>query len=220
VKGGLAIVADDSQLPNGPTYPAILNVDGDTSITGNMNVAGTLSCQGNIRVGDELTDYIQAPNFNLVLPTFCPAQLFSQNINNYGNTAVAIDFAVVGGAAFAALLFQKTNIQLTASYLIGNTDTENNVISNFYFKGCSQADLDAGQPWGTNTFRNLGQNIFVPPSVGDAFVSGTQIAILTQNTHYRTTDRYIICFYQIFTGGRTFAFVNNGNNILSILGMF
>jgi hypothetical protein len=220
VKGGLAIVTDDSLQPFGPTFPATLNVDGDTGITGNLNVTGTITCQGNIRVGDALEDYIQAPNFNLVLPIFFPTQLFPVNINQYGNTVFAIDFNSVGGAAFAALLYQKTTVQVTASYLIGNTDTNNNVISNFFFKGCSQAELDAGFPYGTNTFRNLGQNIFVPPSVGDSFVTGTQYAYLRQGTHYRATDRYFICFYQIQTGGRTFAFVNNGNNILSILGMF
>jgi hypothetical protein len=223
VRGELNVLPDDSQFP-APAFPASLLVQGNTNLQGDAAVIGNMTVGGNITVGgggDVLQDYILSPNFNLALPINYGNILFpGSTVNDYGNFTTFLDFSDVGGAAFAAFLFQKTTIQVTASYLLASTDTNNNVISNFYFKGCTQADINAGFPFGTNSFRSLKQGLFLPPSIGDSFITGTQLCYMRQGTNYRATDTHLVIFYQNTAAGRTFAVCFNGNNTVNFLGMF
>jgi hypothetical protein len=201
----------------------LLNVAGRATIGGlitansDLAVTGQIACAGNIIVGDALTDFVQSPNFNIIAPFFASYDLFINDVNDYGDILQAVNFSSTPAAA--ALLFGKQQIQLTVSYLLGSSDVNNDTRGTFQFKGCSLEEFNQGFPFGSLPFNTLVQPIFIPRSVGDAFVCGTQMVYLRKGIQYRSTDTVFIIRWTS-SGGRLVARVNNGNNMLGILGMF
>jgi hypothetical protein len=59
----------------------------------------------------------------------------------------------------------------------------------------------------------------MPPSVGDAFITGTQTCFLQQGVHYQVNDQYLGIAWISFSG-RLIANTGFGANLICFQGMF
>jgi len=172
------------------TVSTIITSGGGTTVFQNLTVNGNLTIQG----------FVAIPQANI----------FATPISAYGNISRSINLGVGLNPLFA-----KSLIRCDISFLLGSGDTNNSTTGYFALKGGNSPTFPFSA---TNTFY-ANTNIFIPPSPGDAFITGTQTCFLQQGVHYQATDQYLGIAW-IWFSGKLIAGSGFGANLICFQGMF
>jgi hypothetical protein len=171
------------------TVQTIITSGGGTNVFQNLTVTGNLTLGG----------FVSLPQANI----------FATPISAYGTISRSINLGTPNP------LFAKSLIRCDISFLLGSGDTNASTTGYFALKGGNSPTFPFSA---TNTF-NSNTNIFIPPSPGDAFITGTQTCFLQQGVHYQATDQYIGIAW-IWFSGKLIAGSGFGANLICFQGMF